>query len=178
MAAETVQGTVVFTDIVGFTAFTADEGDDRALEVLGVQEAVVVAALPAGARVVKELGDGLMLWFPDAVGAITTALAVQASLGERYDDHEFPLWVRAGAHAGTQRCRREDLVGHDVNVAARIVDLAGPGEVLVSDPTLRAAGEDLPGVAFAEVGPVFVKGIPDPVWIHRAEATVPSRPRG
>ncbi|MBK5222570.1 MAG: adenylate/guanylate cyclase domain-containing protein [Acidimicrobiia bacterium] len=168
-AVEVVTGTVVFTDIVGFTAFTADEGDDRALEVLGVQETAVVEALPPGARVVKELGDGLMLWFPDAASAVVTSLRLQAELADRYESEEFPLWVRMGAHHGTQRCRREDLVGHDVNVAARIVDLAAPGEVLVSEATVAAARRVLEGVEFAEVGPVVVKGIPDAVWIYRAE---------
>lgn len=168
-AVEVVDGTVVFTDIVGFTAFTADEGDDRAIEVLGVQEAAVADVLPDGARIVKELGDGLMLWFPDAASAVTSSLAFQETLADLYDQERFPLWVRVGAHAGTQRCRRDDLVGHDVNVASRIVDLAGPGELLVSDATLRALGGELDGARFVEVGPVFVKGIPEPVWIHRVE---------
>lgn len=173
-AVEVVEGTVVFTDIVGFTAFTADEGDDRAVEVLGVQESAVAAALPEGARIVKELGDGLMLWFPDAALAVSCSLAFQGALADLYDEDRFPLWVRVGAHAGTQRCRRDDLVGHDVNVASRIVDLAGPGELLVSDATLRALGGGLEGARFVEVGPVFVKGIPDPVWIHRVEPHGPA----
>lgn len=168
VAADAIVGTVVFTDIVGFTAFTADEGDDRALEVLAVQEETLVRLLPEGSRVVKELGDGLMLWFPDPVTAIATTLALHAALA----DHEldgFPLWIRAGAHHGTQRRRRGDLLGHDVNVAARIVDLAGPGELLVSEPTRRATSGALDGVGFHEVGPVFVKGLPEPVWIHHVE---------
>ncbi|QGG94911.1 adenylate/guanylate cyclase domain-containing protein [Actinomarinicola tropica] len=168
VAADAVVGTVVFTDIVGFTAFTADEGDDRALELLAVQERAVERLLPDGARVVKELGDGLMLWFPDPVGAITTALALHATLAD-HDLDGFPLWIRAGAHHGTQRRRRDDLLGHDVNVAARIVDLAGPGELLVSEATRRAIGGGLVDVEFREVGPVFVKGLADPVWIHHVE---------
>ena len=170
-AVDVVEGTVVFTDIVGFTSFTEEEGDDRALEVLGVQEEVVSDTISDGARVVKELGDGLMLWFPDAASAVAVSLCLQAALAQRYEVEEFPLWVRVGAHAGTQRYRRGDLVGHDVNVAARIVDLAGPGEVLVSDATLQQVGGELEGATFVEVGPVIVKGIADPVWIHRVEAS-------
>lgn len=172
---DAVQGTVVFTDIVGFTAFTADEGDDRALEILAVQEDAVTRLLPAGSRIVKELGDGLMLWFPEAVTAVSTALALHAALA----DHEldgFPLWIRAGAHHGTQRSRRDDLLGHDVNVAARIVDLAGPGELLVSEATRRAVGGELEGISFHEVGPVFVKGLAEPVWIHHVEPQDPVVP--
>ncbi|MGY6502160.1 MAG: adenylate/guanylate cyclase domain-containing protein [Acidimicrobiales bacterium] len=172
--AGTVEGTVVFTDIVGFTAFCAEEGDEHALEVLAAQEAAVSALLPADARVVKELGDGMMLWFPDAASAVSTAVLLQSQLGHDGDEPvdggaTFPLWIRVGAHTGTQARRRDDLVGHDVNVAARIVDLASPREVLVSDATRRASGDGLEGVGFVELGPVFVKGVADPVWIHRAE---------
>jgi len=171
VVAQTVTGTVAFTDIVGFTTFTAEEGDERALEVLAAQAAVVERVLPDDARLVKELGDGLMLWFPDASTAVHVALAMQSALAEDASgDDGFPLWVRVGMHAGSQRCRGTDLIGHDVNVAARIVDLAGPGEVLVSQATVDDAGGGLDHLEVVEVGPVVVKGIPDPVWIHRVEA--------
>ena len=61
-----IWGAIVFTDIVGFTEFTAVEGDEQALELLRTQEQLVNDVLPTDARVVKELGDGLLLWFPDA----------------------------------------------------------------------------------------------------------------
>ena len=54
-------GAVVFTDLVGFTEFTATAGDDEALRLLAVQEQIVGELLPTDARIVKELGDGLML---------------------------------------------------------------------------------------------------------------------
>lgn len=166
---DTVTGTVLFTDIVGFTAFTEEAGDEQALAVLTAQEDVVAELLPIGARVVKELGDGLMLWFPDAADALSTAVILQSRLEEIDLAEGFPLWLRMGAHFGTQTRRRDDLVGHDVNVAARIVDLAGPREVLVSEATRHAAEPTLEGVEFVEMGPVFVKGLSDPVWIHRVE---------
>jgi adenylate cyclase len=168
---DTVTGTVLFTDIVGFTAFTEEAGDEQALGVLSAQEAAVAELLPEGARIVKELGDGMMLWFPDAAAAITTAVLLQSRLDDVELVEGFPLWLRMGAHCGTQTRRRDDLVGHDVNVASRIVDLAGPREVLVSEATRRVAEPALEGVEFVEMGPVFVKGLTEPVWIHRAEPT-------
>ena len=71
-------------------------------------------------------------------------------------------------HAGEARERGHDLVGHDVNVAARIVDVAGPGEVLVSDATRSAAEGLVPQVCFEELGPVVMKGIPQPIRLWRA----------
>jgi adenylate cyclase len=178
-------GAIVFTDIVGFTALTDTHGDDVALALLERQERMVRAALPPTARVVKELGDGLLLWFDDACEAIDTCLRLQrdfdavndaadaASSGDGTarvvgvaDIDDVPLWVRIGMHWGCPRKRGDDIVGRDVNLAARIVDLAAPGEVLCSEVTANTIGPR-PGVGFEPLGPVFVRGISEPVPIVR-----------
>ncbi len=165
-------GVIVFTDIVGFTQLTDAHGDDLALALLERQERAVRGALPVCARVVKELGDGLLLWFDEAAAAIDTCLQLQRAFDD--DDADVPMWVRMGLHWGSPRRRGDDIVGRDVNLAARIVDLAGPGEVLCSEAAVDAAG-DIKGVEFEPLGPVFVRGIADPVPIVRAAlSTVPS----
>jgi len=163
----TPAGTVVFTDIVGFTEFTAEHGDDEALALLDRQDKMVRAALPDNARVVKDLGDGLMLWFPEPVSALGSCLAV----AERFEEEaatDVPLWVRVGMHWGCPTRRGDDLVGHDVNLAARIVDVAGPGEVLLSEPLRARVSGRVPGLQLDELGPVVMKGIPDAVPLYRA----------
>jgi len=168
-------GAIVFTDIVGFTKLTDHHGDDVALALLERQERLVRDALPAGARVVKELGDGLLLWFDDPREAVDTCLALQcrfdtmneaADADARPDRNDVPLWVRIGVHWGCPRRRGDDIVGRDVNLAARIVDLAGPGEVLCSEETLGAI-DDRAGIAVEPLGPVYVRGISEPVEIVR-----------
>ena len=160
-------GAIVFTDIVGFTALTDHHGDDVAIALLERQEKMVRTALPEGARVVKELGDGLLLWFDHAHEAIDTCLQLQRDLDVVNDGaDEVPLWVRIGVHWGCPRHRGDDIVGRDVNLAARIVDLAGAGEVLCSEATADAIGAR-PGVEFEPLGPVFVRGIAEPVPILR-----------
>ncbi len=165
---EVVSGAVVFTDLVGFTEFTAVRGDVEAVEVLSRQEQLVAAALPDGARLVKELGDGLLLWFPDATTALRTALDLLPRFDVEADGTGLPLWVRVGLHWGCQTVRGADLVGHDVNVAARIVDVAGPNEVLLSQATISALDGTLSDVSFDELGPVVMKGLLEPVPLFRA----------
>ena len=164
-------GAVAFTDICGFTEFTAVRGDEDAVRLLTAQEEVVRARLPEGARIVKELGDGLLLWFPEARGALLSALAFQDGFRDQEARTELPLWVRIGIHWGCQTPRGSDLIGHDVNVAARVVDVAGPSEIVVTEALLAKVGELELGVDvdIDELGPVVMKGLPDPVRLFRVE---------
>jgi adenylate cyclase len=86
---------------------------------------------------------------------------------ERESTDDLPLWVRMGLHWGCPRRRGDDIVGHDVNLAARIVEIAGPGEVLCSSAAVEAAGV-VPDVAFEDLGPLFVRGVDEPVPLVRA----------
>ncbi|HJQ42944.1 MAG TPA: hypothetical protein VJ831_07665, partial [Jatrophihabitantaceae bacterium] len=104
-------GAVAFTDICGFTEFTAVRGDEDAVRLLTAQEEVVRTRLPDGARVVKELGDGLLLWFPEARDALVSALAFQDGFRDQEARTELPLWVRIGIHWGCQTPRGSDLIG-------------------------------------------------------------------
>lgn len=166
-AARVVQGAIVFTDLVGFTEFTALSGDEAALALLAAQDRVVSETLPEDAWVVKELGDGLLLWFTDPLVALQTAFALHAGLEAESSATGMPLWIRVGMHHGTALRRGHDLIGHDVNVAARIVDVAAPGDVLVSDTVRESVDPDADGVAFDELGPVVMKGVPVPIrlWL-------------
>ena len=91
--------------------------------------------------------------------------SARSRLQERFENHpaadDLPLWVRIGVHYGRPAQRGKDLVGHDVNLAARIVDLAAPGEVLVSEAAAHEVEETLSYVAFEELGPVGDAGDSD-----------------
>ncbi len=167
-AARAVQGAIVFTDIAGFTEFTALRGDEAALALLVLQERLVRQEMGNRGRIVKELGDGLMLWFEDPCQAVAVALAFQDCFDRESSAQDMPLWVRIGVHYGRPARRGSDLVGHDVNLTSRIVELAAPGEVLASQAAVTGIGDGLPEVAFEEVGPVVMKGIPAPVALYRA----------
>jgi class 3 adenylate cyclase len=116
--------------------------------------------------VVKELGDGLLLWFDDACEALRTCLELQHQF-EAEAVEPLPLWVRIGMHWGSPRRRGDDIIGRDVNLASRIVDLAAPGEVLCSEATADHVGP-LDGIEYEPLGPVFVRGFADPIPLVRA----------
>lgn len=166
MTSLAVAATIMFTDLVGFTEYTDACGDAAALSVLDQQTAIARAALDhGGGRIVKELGDGLMFWFERPEFAMRSALSMLAAVGAARDTRAFPLGVRMGMHCGDVTARGDDFVGRTVNVAARITDLAGPGELVVSDGIVASLA---PGdVEFQPVGPVRVKGVASPVWLHR-----------
>jgi len=164
--AGSVDGAVVFTDLVGFTEFTDALGDQAALDLLERQIEIVREELRAAGdgRVVKELGDGLMLWFSSAAAAVVAARSIRDRLClERMQG--FPLAVRVGVHSGPAMQRGDDVIGHTVNVASRIADTAGPDEVLVSEETLRALASER--ITSHPIGAVYVKGVAEPVWLSR-----------
>jgi class 3 adenylate cyclase len=163
-----LEGVVAFTDLVGYTEYTATRGDAQALALLGAQDRIVAETLPAQARVVKELGDGLLLYFAEPTSAIRACLKLLAGFERATMEDTMPLWVRIGLHWGRPTRRGTDLVGHDVNVAARIVDIAAPGELVCSSAAVMAAGTRLEGIDFVELGPVVMKGIPTPIELYRA----------
>lgn len=161
-------GSVLFTDLVGFTEFNDVRGDAAALAVLDRQRELIDAVLGAhpGSRVVKELGDGLMVWSASAEAAVSAACQFAVGVRSQRDAGRFPLAIRQGIHHGPVHERGDDLVGQTVNIAARISDLAGPSELLVSDEVLAACGDAELGEVEA-IGPVPVRGVSEPIWLHR-----------
>ena len=160
-------GAVLFTDLVGFTEFTDVRGDRAAVEVLDRQSSLVHDELAGQGRIVKELGDGLMLWFGDARVGLTVACNILASVSAARDRNEFPLAVRMGMHVGEVIERGADFVGRTVNIASRVADLAGPGELLVTEQVVRSLEGNGETAAFRPVGPTRVKGVSAPIWLHR-----------
>lgn len=153
--------TVVFTDLEGFTGYTAQHGDAAALELLAEHHRAVGPVVRRwGGRVVKRLGDGLMLSFTEPGFAVRAAVELVGMPPEA-------LRLRAGVHTGKAALVKGDVFGHAVNLAARVADLAKGGQVLVSKQTLDAAGE-LSGVQLSKPSRRRVKGIPDPVIVYRA----------
>jgi adenylate cyclase len=127
---------VLFTDLVGFSSWALQAGDGPAVELLReVGTAVEGAIQDRAGRIVKRLGDGLMAVFYSAQEAVDAALDAQAALSGVSVNGYQPR-MRAGVHWGRPRKLGGDYLGVDVNIAARVADMARGGQVVVSDRAL------------------------------------------
>lgn len=127
---------ILFTDLVGFSSWALEAGDEPALRLL--REVATAIEPPVSERrgeVVKRLGDGLMAAFWDAQSATEAAFTAQERIAA-VEVAGFRPRLRTGIHLGRPRKVGGDYLGVDVNVAARLCDAAKPGEVLVSDRVL------------------------------------------
>ncbi len=127
---------LLFTDLVGFSTWVLEVGDEAALDLLrAVESAVEPAIKDNGGRIVKRLGDGHMAVFHDGPAAVGAALDIQDAIGT-VDVAGHRPQLRAGVHAGRPRRLGGDYLGADVNIAARLVDAAAGGEVLASEAAI------------------------------------------
>lgn len=151
-----------FLDLAGYTRLTEERGD-RAAAALATSLADLVeqVSLPHGGQPVKWLGDGVMFHFRQPGQGVVAAL----EMVERTPQAGLPP-AHVGLHAGPVVSQDGDYFGRTVNLAARIAGHAGPGQVLVSDQVVAEcpAGP----VDFEPIGPVPLKGVTDPVPLHRA----------
>jgi class 3 adenylate cyclase len=152
---------IVFVDLSGFTALTRERGDESAVvAAASLQRHADATAIRHGGRLVKLLGDGAMLRFTDARVGVEAALDLVETMSG-----EGALSSHAGVHAGPVIERDLDVFGQTVNLASRIADAAGPGDVLTSARVAEAAGNSTFG--FEQIDDAELKGVPDPVALFR-----------
>jgi len=155
--------TFLFADLVGFTRFTAEHGDERAADLaVSFHERVCDLADELGCQVVKALGDAVMVRSDNGAVAVTLAKRILA-LAEKGG---FPL-LRVGLDTGPAVERNSDWFGSTVNTASRVVSLAGAGELLMTERTRDASAEG-PDIDFSERGEHRLKGLPAHVLFGQA----------
>lgn len=153
--------TACFVDMAGFTRFTEEEGVNVAFDEVERLRTEVEKTLPDSARLIKMIGDGVMVVGPETRDLV--AWAVQ--LVER--KHSEPR-LRVGLHTGEALYRDGDYYGRTPNMAARVLNRADGGEVLVSsDVREQCRGRNT--MRFISIGKVRLKGFNDPVELYRVE---------
>jgi len=164
--------TVLFTDIVESTSLTQKLGDEVAMELLHIHDAVVREALKAlNGREVKHTGDGIMASFISAAAAVRCAAQIQRELAQRArEQNNHPIKVRIGGAAGEPVERNSDIFGSTVQLAARLCSHAQPEQIVVSSVVADLCiGK---GLTFHSLGEVSLKGFDQPVHAHAVEWSV------
>ena len=124
---QTQLSTVLFTDIVGSSEMLTALGDKQWRDVLDQHDRLAAQDIAHyQGTLVKNTGDGLLATFDGPARAINCAKALQASFAS------LDLEVRAGLHIGEVEPRADDITGLAVHVAARVMDKAGAGQVLIT----------------------------------------------
>jgi adenylate cyclase len=155
-----VRVAIGFADLAGYTRFTEEEGEEEALSSVERFVEGVSSTLPEDARVVKTIGDAVMLVGHDVGALVDWAVGFVGRSAERPEP-------RIGVHLGTALYRDGDYYGREVNLASRIVARARGGEVLVSDSIVEAL-RDASELSFEGIGQVKLKGFDEPRQLCRA----------
>lgn len=134
--------TLVFTDLVGFSAWSLSAGDDATLRLLRrVAQVMEPPLLAEGGHIVKRMGDGAMAVFGDPATAVRAVLRALDAVGTVEVDGYTPR-MRAGIHTGHPQRIGSDWLGVDVNIAARVMERATRGGLVISHPTLERVTEN------------------------------------
>ncbi|MCP4303325.1 MAG: adenylate/guanylate cyclase domain-containing protein [bacterium] len=152
---------VIFSDLEGFTSFTSSKGDLEASALLRDHYDTVASIVRGrGGSVIKTIGDGHMLAFGQSQAAVLAAVELSEIVAG-------PLRLRVGGHNGDVVKTTDDILGHVVNVAARVTDAASGGETLVTTALRDSAGA-VRGVEFDVPAAIELRGIEDPFQLCRA----------
>jgi len=156
-----VRVAIAFCDLAGYTRFTEEEGEEEALSFVERFVEGVQGTLPESARVVKTIGDAVMLVGQDLEAMVDWAVGFV----ELFDERPEP---RIGIHHGPTLYRDGDYFGREVNLASRVVARARGGEVLVTDFVVDQLESSSEHLAFEGIGTVKLKGFDEPRTLCRA----------
>ena len=154
---------IAFADLAGYARLTVERGDEEAVGTVERFVEAVEQTLPTDARVIKTLGDEVMVVGSDPAALTGWAVDLQSTIAAGEPS------PRIGIHYGQALYRDGDYYGRDVNQAARVVARAAGGEVLVTRPVVDvAAGVD--GLEFDLIGEVRLKGFSEPTELFVVSA--------
>jgi class 3 adenylate cyclase len=155
-----------FSDLRGFTSYTAERGDREALRIArdfaGLVEAQIVEH---GGKLLKTYGDGVMTTFEDAGAAAQCAAGMQSALSHYNEKREGDaISAGIGLSWGTAIQTDDDVFGHTVNVAKRLADLAKGWQIIVSSAIVEQSGARA-NLRFRSLGERPIKGL-DAVHVY------------
>ncbi|HYZ80633.1 MAG TPA: MerR family transcriptional regulator [Solirubrobacteraceae bacterium] len=149
---------IAFADLTGYTRMTEEEGELSAVDAVERFVEAVEVTLPDDARIIKTIGDEVMIIGSEASTLTDWAVGFQTMQSER------PL-PRIAVHCGVALFRDGDYYGRDINIASRVAARSAGGEVLVTRPVVEVAGSHL---EFERIGEVTLKGFSEPTEVFLA----------
>lgn len=150
---------IAFVDLVGYTEMTEEYGDEMAADIVDQFIESVYDTVPEGARVLKVIGDGVMVVAPKPKDLVDWVLDLRSSHGQATK-------VRSGIHYGEITYREGDYYGREVNQASRIADAAEPDQVLITAVVSERIGDHY---SKESIGTVALKGVAEPVELFAVE---------
>jgi adenylate cyclase len=157
-----VRVVIAFADLAGYTRFTEEEGEEEALSFIERFVEGVTATIPDDARVVKTIGDEVMVVGQDIAALVDWAVGFEKLFSERPQP-------RIGIHVGGTLYRDGDYYGREVNLASRVVARARGSEVVVTDAVVESVSAAA-HLEFEPIGEVKLKGFDEPRALYRAYA--------
>jgi class 3 adenylate cyclase/TolB-like protein/Flp pilus assembly protein TadD len=155
------QTAIMFTDLMGYTALT-EKNETAALELVKKNRDLHQRSIQKHhGQLTKELGDGFMATFENALDALNCAREIQVEAKAL----EFEIPIRIGIHYGEITIDNEDIFGHGVNMASRIQSIADPGGIYISE-TIYQLIRDRADFETQYMGAVPLKNIKDPVPVY------------
>jgi class 3 adenylate cyclase/TolB-like protein len=160
---------IMVADVVGYSALMAADEEGTLTRLKAHREALIEPAIAEhGGRIVKLMGDGLLVEFPSVVEAVRAGVDIQRQGAERNQDlpADHQMVFRIGINQGDVIIDGDDIYGDGVNVVARLQERAAPGGICISE---RVHG-DIRGkidVAIDDLGDQELKNIPEPVRVYR-----------
>ena len=167
----TVLATVIFADISGSVALYESLGNERAAEAVAQLTDWIGTCIHSHAgRVVKKLGDGVLGVFGDAASATAASSAMLRAHEQRQArwPHPIRMDIRVGMATGDIVEVDCDCYGDAVNVAARLCERSGPGEIWATETLVLLAGV-APAVWFRNLGAMEIRGKGGPLVLYQAE---------
>ena len=161
---------IMAVDVVGYSRLMGEDEAGTAKLVREHRRAAVPVVAGLGGRIVKTMGDGVLLEFPSVVAAVECAVAIQKMMVERNVDTPEARRVvyRIGVHLGDVLIDGDDILGEGVNIAARLESICEPGGVSISRPVYDQVDGKL-AVNFRNLGLQKLKNIARPVEVFAIE---------
>jgi adenylate cyclase len=157
---------ILAADVVGYSRRMATDEAATLTALKAVRHEIIDRLIAEHqGRIVKLMGDGMLVEFPSAVKSIECAVAIQRALRERKTQEHDALEYRIGVNVGDVIVEGDDIYGDGVNIAARLESVADPGGVTISQTARDHLGNRLP-LVFEDRGGQQLKNLDRPIRVY------------